>query len=906
MADSTPLDDLLEYAMEVLAEGPLPLGALIERLDQAGRLDGLRADGLDDEDLPGAVEDELLFTDAVWSSATDVIALSSHLTEGLVLTHRLTAEDINLGQVALDPDLVVLDWNDGDALTLADGSSLVHQPGARIPGEDNTVLVGPDGWLGGFAPGDLVAFVRTGRSVRAEPAGALGDDRHEVELLRRAIDGRIPPGGCEEADPFILDALTSDPTAFRHPVRPLGELLQAAGLEQRGFSFGRAGDDWTNAGEEHHQRELARLSDTWGFNRCCRDAFDQAYEALTRTEHGQDIDARAVAVHLSHGAVAPALAECCIGQEREAPLSELAAVVLAGSPRHTAGPRLLVAEVADYHGDAIGAEAALRQALRDDPTYGPAASDLARYEFDRGELARAITLLRHDDLDPDSPILAFLEDFRHRFDAPFVGVGRNERCPCGSGRKFKVCCAQDRVPPLSARTELVLPKLSLFAHRQSQRPRLVGIASSACDPDDPDLLSSIGEMVRDPLVIDFAIWEGGVAEGYLAQRGELLPADERQLIEELIEERRRLWEVIAVDPGTDMTLRDTATGDHVTVTEHLGSLERQAGELLVARVARLEDQNQLLGTPMTIPLRLRDSALQLVDSAPDADQLAIWYGQAIAYPAVVNSDRDPIVLCHAEVTTAMALPALHAALDPVLQPMDEGEWCEYDSSDHADGADRGDDDEPSGPTVVGDLDAVNEAFDAIDEAFGSVGSRPALEAGDEDEDWDDDEDWLDQGILRGTVAFEGDRLEVEANSVARMERLLATITTAVPDAEVVVDERTDLGHLLSEQGRVAAPDGEEAGDLRSAEGLGERPPAEAEAILDQFIHKKEAEWVDESIPALGGLTPRQALVDPTRREDLLALLRELGRSSPMGGGGQGFDAGRIRSLLGLDPDDRTR
>ncbi|HXA34461.1 MAG TPA: SEC-C domain-containing protein [Acidimicrobiales bacterium] len=852
MADSTPFDDLFGYAMEALADGPLPVGELVERLDRAGRLDGLRADGLDDEDLAEAVEDEILVTDAVWSSATDVIALSSHLTEGLVLTHRLTADEMARGHVALDPDLDVLDWDDGDGLALADGSPLVHERGAYIPGEDNAVLVGPDGWLDEFAPGDLVAFVRTGRSVRVEPAGALNGDQHEVELLRGASAGWIPPGGGAEALPIVLDALTSDPTAFRHPVRPLGELLHAAGLEQRGFSFGRAGDDWKSAGEEHYQRELDRLSHSWGFNRCCRDAFGQAYEALTRTAHGLDIDARAVAAHLSHGAVAPALAEYCIELRRESQLSDLAAAVLAGSPRHTAGPRLLVAEVADHRGDALAAEAALRRALGDDPTYGPAASRLAHYELDRGELARAITLLRHDDLDPEGPMLVYLEDFRHRFDAPYVGVGRNERCPCGSGRKFKVCCAQDRVPPLSARTELMTQKLVLFAHRQAQRPHLVAIATSACDPDDPELTSSIDEMVGTPLVIDFAIWEGGIAGDYLAERGELLPADERKLIEELVEQRRRLWEVTAVDPGTAMTLRDTATGDHVVINEHLASLELEAGELFMARVARLEDQNQLMGMPMSIPHRLRDSALRLVDSAPDADQLALWYGQAIAFPTVVNSDRDPLVLCRAEVTTAMALPALHAVLDPVLDRMDEGEWCEHDAPDHADGSERDD---------------------------------------------DDDEDWLDDVILRGTVAFEADRLAVEANSEARMERLLAIITAAVPDAEVVADERTDLRRLASRRGGVDIPD-------TKGQGKGEVPPAEAEAILDQLIRKKEVAWVEESIPALGGLTPRQALDDPTRREDLLALLRELGHSARLSGGAQGFDADRIRSLLGLEPDDR--
>lgn len=27
---------------------------------------------------------------------------------------------------------------------------------------------------------------------------------------------------------------------------------------------------------------------------------------------------------------------------------------------------------------------------------------------------------------------------------PFVGVGRNDPCPCGSGKKFKKCCGRNR------------------------------------------------------------------------------------------------------------------------------------------------------------------------------------------------------------------------------------------------------------------------------------------------------------------------------------------------------------------------------------------------------------------------------------------------------------------------------
>lgn len=60
----------------------------------------------------------------------------------------------------------------------------------------------------------------------------------------------------------------------------------------------------------------------------------------------------------------------------------------------------------------------------------------------------------------------------------------------------------------------------------------------------------------------------------------------------------------------------------------------------------------------------------------------------------------------------------------------------------------------------------------------------------------------------------------------------------------------------------------------------------------------EARWVDEPVPALGGRTPRQALDDPTRREDLFALLREL-RGRPAPAGAVGMSADRLAKLLGI-------
>lgn len=47
---------------------------------------------------------------------------------------------------------------------------------------------------------------------------------------------------------------------------------------------------------------------------------------------------------------------------------------------------------------------------------------------------------------------------------------------------------------------------------------------------------------------------------------------------------------------------------------------------------------------------------------------------------------------------------------------------------------------------------------------------------------------------------------------------------------------------------------------------------EVSAALTEVIRQYEQDWLDESIPALAGRTPRQAAADPTRRPDLIRLL----------------------------------
>jgi hypothetical protein len=295
----------------------------------------------------------------------------------------------------------------------------------------------------------------------------------------------------------------------------------------------------------------------------------------------------------------------------------------------------------------------------------------------------------------------------------------------------------------------------------------------------------------------------------------------------MVETPRRLWEITGVDPGVGLTLRDTKTGDVVAVTERLGSQRPDAvGRLTLARVVAVGDEQQLIGMPVDVPLRLRDSAIELVDSDPDADALGAWYGGARVPPSLVNAEHEQLVLCTAELTTGHDVAELHAVLDAVLrvESVEDGSrWTELFTSS----------------------------------------------AGDD--------------LVRGTVRYESGRLVVDANSVERFERLLATVTGAVDDAVIVSDERIDARQALRHRDTERLPE----------------PDDELGAIAEQYVRQKEIEWIDESIPALGGMTPREALDDPTRREDLLALLRELD-AQRLPDGASGFDANRIRGLLGID------
>ena len=136
-----------------------------------------------------------------------------------------------------------------------------------------------------------------------------------------------------------------------------------------------------------------------------------------------------------------------------------------------------------------------------------------------------------------------------------------------------------------------------------------------------------------------------------------------------------------------------------------------------------------------------------------------------------------------------------------------------------------------------------------------------------------------------TLELEGNEIVGHVNSRERADTLRATIAAAVPDADFVNDTVQSIDDAVANH----QPD-------ETSTQVAPNDPAVREA-LTEFIAQQERRWLDESIPALGGRTPRDAVTDPIGREQLAQLLdsfpvpddSDVGVMNPQ----------RLRSALGL-------
>ena len=433
-------------------------------------------------------------------------------------------------------------------------------------------------------------------------------------------------------------------------------------------------------------------------------------------------------------------------------------------------------------------------------------------------------------------------------------LGRNDPCPCGSGKKYKHCCGANTASvsasadPHAGAVERALDWLREH-HRKAwaaaQQAAFDDAVSEIFDDDDEaaEALQGMSDELMQQVQINLTEWllaEGEilvkgewicVAELLLGARGPLLAVGQRAWLEQLARQPLRLYDVTEVVAGTGFTLCDALNTEQapIVVTEDMGSRSMRVGMQIGTRLMAVGGGHQLSGAlyPFSawagraLMERLRDIGIGS-GTLDEDDKMMLglmiiedWLAQFLSpapLPQIIDSSTgEPMLFTtdHYEVHDWVALTSALAA-----QPDVEG--------DRKAGWDR-----------------------MVKGADGLTRSRANISA-----------------------QADGERLAVQYKTAGLAERGRPWFN-ALAGASVrfqLTDIADPKGMLAQSPQGAAVP----APGRPLPEGLD--PAALADAMA-KVIQSSYANWADQPIPALDGRTPRQAITSVAGLERVKGLLR---------------------------------
>lgn len=457
-------------------------------------------------------------------------------------------------------------------------------------------------------------------------------------------------------------------------------------------------------------------------------------------------------------------------------------------------------------------------------------------------------------------------------------TGRNELCPCGSGKKYKHCCLAKAAAYQNLLHEQREAKIRAVGWLTENYGKAVDEAVMNRffldeEDDAPGRIEELPEAMQVAVLICLHEWliadaslildEEWIRSSdlLLGRGGPLFTANGRRHIEELAASALSLYEVLEVRKDEGLLLRDMLRPDDLPVFAQ----EKKATETLVpwdtlgARLLRQGDACTLGGG--VYPFR-REHAKEIVESILKAIRRETRKKRPRATPEEI-------------ITFVIITSWLDAFLNPPAPPMLMDAQTK----------------EPILFTTdryrVSDWQALEALLDARD-----------------------DVEWEDETVWTWIESINEERYR----SLARLERL----PTGALEVECRTIGRADaarnwleklVGPLLSHTGRKTEDPREKVLEasrsrpsVKSAKAASEIPPEVQREILSKYLAEHYEAWPAMPLPALNGKTPLQAAKLKTYRPKLVELLKQVEQGEAKRAKESGipaFDIGFLWERLGL-------
>ncbi|TAM61193.1 MAG: DUF2384 domain-containing protein [Rhodanobacter sp.] len=487
--------------------------------------------------------------------------------------------------------------------------------------------------------------------------------------------------------------------------------------------------------------------------------------------------------------------------------------------------------------------------------------------------------------------------------------GRNDPCPCGSGRKYKQCClaaAETRAhSPAQMTWRRIRRELEGFPLRmlrfvgEHYGPSAIDEAwhefnlwpdeEQAFDPGTPHMSVFMPWMFHrwnpnpdETEVADTALPPIAPTRAYIERESRKLSPLVREYLESCLAHPFSFFEVMRCQPGQGFTLCDLLTGQSHEVLEHSASRRIRVHDVLFGQLATVQGITLLEATsPVAMP--------------PD-DKLAII--------ELRKRVQKPVGRTGTDMEIASSLEMWDIEMRELY--LDLSEQLLYPSLPHLQNTD-GEDTEFH--KLVFHIDSAQQAFDLLGQADAqALGMHPLHDTVEHTADGELQRaqiDWLktdepavdDSHTVLGTLRIGDGKLTAEVNSRERADALTNIIgETLGTHARFRLDEVQTPEQALAAHDLAASPD-----DI-----LQDDP--DVQALLSDYLQRHYRTWIDTALPALQGRTPREAVRDTDGRDQVEALVQQIERHGeqqhpPM-------DASIVRMLrrqLGLeDTDSRVK
>jgi len=451
--------------------------------------------------------------------------------------------------------------------------------------------------------------------------------------------------------------------------------------------------------------------------------------------------------------------------------------------------------------------------------------------------------------------------------------GRNDPCPCGSGKKFKHCCLPAlETPPAGElrwrRIRRSLENMAVTLLRYGEErygPMFLGFAwQNFCLDDeagdmpgdtphtqvfmpwlffhwmpDPDC-GEIKASARDGLTL---------AQAFLRDRASRIEAVLAEYLRACCDAPMSFYDVMSVRAGAGVRVRDIFDGTEIEVTENAGSRHMREGDIVFAKVARLPDLAMFEAlAPVCIPPERREPILRLRKR--------------------MEKRKRPINQSTRKEWELDLLSTYWELVEPILNPPPP-------VFQNTDG-------DPLLPqTVVYDIASPQAAFDALADLCILSDREELLEEGRRDAKGDlvgIRFDWHKAGnakhrewtnTIMGKLEIDGSRLSADVNSENRAMLFRRLMDERLPDGRYRTTVMQPVESALAER-RSRPPTAAERKAEEEDKAFMAQP--EIQAMMAEQMRRHYHAWLDTPIPALAIKTPRQAVKNRDGREMVEGLL----------------------------------